>query len=242
MRLNNLLRRIVGGRRKKRRSHPFWIRNIIDRVTPYTMTSVDRIAALCHAVEHIVKENISGSIVECGVWKGGSMMAAALALKHLGQTDRRLYLFDTFEGMSPPTDRDVFVSTRRSAQQLLREEKKDSLFWAVSPLDEVRANLQSVHYPQDRIIFVKGLVENTIPDPRLNEIAILRLDTDWYESTKHELIHLYPLIASGGALIIDDYGDWEGARQAVDEYFAANNLAFDLKEIDHTGRIAFKSY
>jgi hypothetical protein len=85
-----------------------------------------------------------------------------------------------------------------------------------------------------------GKVEDTIPADIPEKIALLRLDTDWYESTKHELIHLFPRLQKGGVLIIDDYGFWKGARKAVDEYFAENNIQILLNRIDDTGRMAIK--
>jgi hypothetical protein len=95
-----------------------------------------------------------------------------------------------------------------------------SSVWARSPLDEVRRNLLATGYPADRVRFVVGRVEDTLPDQAPESIALLRLDTDWYASTRHELVHLFPRLAVGGVLLIDDYGHWQGARQAVDEYLA----------------------
>ena len=91
-----------------------------------------------------------------------------------------------------------------------------------------------------RVEFVQGRVENTLPAAAPPEIALLRLDTDWYESTRHELEHLYPRLVDGGVLIVDDYGYWQGARQAVDEYFGETGEAILLNRIDDTGRIAVK--
>ncbi len=103
------------------------------------------------------------------------------------------------------------------------------------------ANLAATGYDAQRLHYVKGKVEDTIPSAAPEQIAILRLDTDWYASTRHELEHLYPRLARGGVLIIDDYGHWEGARRAVDEYFATQQVAILLNRLDQTGRIAIKS-
>jgi O-methyltransferase len=218
-----------------------WVAWIIEKAAPFTMTSHERISALCHAVRYVTKHSIPGDVVECGVWRGGSAMAAALTL--LGERDlaRRLYLFDTFEGMPPPTEVDRAAGSGKSAALLLKEADEASLIWAHAPLDEVRANLASTNYPADRIRFVKGRVEDTIPREAPEKIAILRLDTDWYASTRHELIHLYPKLSVGGVLVIDDYGHWEGARKAVDEYINDNHLPILLQRIDYTGRIAVKT-
>jgi len=209
------------------------------RVGPYTMTTPARIYALIRAVEYVSARELPGALVECGVWRGGSMMAVALTLLRLGIRDRDLYLFDTFSGMTEPTDEDVERSGKRAAD-LLVEENRDSDVWAIASLDEVRGALFSVGYPQERIHFVQGPVEETLPTSAPDEIALLRLDTDWYSSTKHELVHLYPRLSSGGVLLLDDYGYWQGARRAVDEYISENDVHLLLNRIDNTARIAVK--
>ena len=212
---------------------------IYRRVAPFTMTSKERIHALCSSVQYISKHAIEGDIVECGVWKGGSMMAAALSLLKLEQ-ERKLWLFDTFDGMSEPTAADVDIRGQSAGDRMAKDDKVDSAIWAYGALDEVERNLKSTSYPDRLITYVKGKVEDTIPATVPEKIALLRLDTDWYESTHHELTHLYPQLTVGGVLIIDDYGHWVGARKAVDEYIAENDLKILLQRIDYTGRIAIK--
>ncbi|MEN3310805.1 MAG: O-methyltransferase [Actinomycetota bacterium] len=209
------------------------------RVAPYTMTTPPRIYALARAVEYVSARAIPGAFVECGVWRGGSMMAVALTLLRLDITDRDLYLFDTFTGMTAPTGEDVRRSGERAAD-LLAEESPDSDIWAIAPIDVVREALLEVGYPQERIHFVQGPVEETLPASEPDEIALLRLDTDWYSSTKHELVHLYPRLTTGGVLILDDYGYWQGARRAADEYMSENDTPLLLNRIDNTARIALK--
>jgi hypothetical protein len=167
------------------------------------------------------------------------MMAVALTLLRLGVTDRDLYLFDTFEGMTEPGDEDVKHSGERAAD-LLAGASHESHEWAVASIDEVREAVSSVGYPEARTHFVQGPVEETLPANAPAEIALLRLDTDWYSSTKHELLHLYPRLTRGGVLIVDDYGYWQGARQAVDEYIATNDVRLLLNRIDYTARVAVK--
>ncbi len=225
-----------------RRRFPDVDRRVVDifnRVKPYTMTSPERVFALCDAVRYVAAAGIEGAVVECGVWRGGSSMAAALMLRELGAADRDLHLFDTFEGMSAPTEHDRRAGGPAAAD-LLAASGKDAKVWAYSPLDEVRANLQSTGYPMERVHFVQGKVEDTIPEHAPDKIAILRLDTDWYESTRHELEHLFPRLAVGGVLIIDDYGAWEGARRAVDEFIDAQKVRILLNRIDETGRVGVK--
>jgi hypothetical protein len=215
----------------------------IRRVRRYTMTTPRRIAALCDGIEHTVRAGVPGAVVECGVWKGGSMMAAALTLLRLGATDRDLYLFDTFQGMPPPTEEDVFsaydgYSPMRHWRRRRREGGANS--WHYVAADEVRAAVLSTGYPAERVHLVEGRVEDTLPAAAPEEIAVLRLDTDWYESTKHELVHLYPRLSPGGVLLLDDYGHYEGARRAVDEYFETAGGRPLLTRVDYTGRVAVK--
>jgi len=204
------------------------------------MTTPPRIYALRRAVEYVVSRPVGGSIVECGVWRGGSMMAVALTLLRLGITDRDLYLFDTFTGMTEPGEEDVKHSGE-SAADVLAGSSRESHDWAVASIDQVREAVLSVGYPEDRIHFVQGRVEDTLPAQAPADIGLLRLDTDWYASTKHELVHLYPRLAPGGVLIIDDYAYWQGARQAVDEYIEENALPLLLNRIDYTARIAVRA-
>ncbi len=208
--------------------------DIIARVMPFTMTTPQRVAAVRQAVQYVEANDIPGAFVECGVWKGGSSMAAALSFK----TPRPFYLFDTFEGMTAPTAEDVRASDGRGADAVLGAADKGAHVWCESGLAEVQANMRSTGYPEGLVTCVKGMVEDTIPANAPDQIAILRLDTDWYASTRHELEHLYPRLSPGGVLIIDDYGYWEGARKAVDEYFAGRVL---LHRIDDTGRMTIKA-
>ncbi|MDI9864924.1 TylF/MycF/NovP-related O-methyltransferase [Flectobacillus sp. DC10W] len=213
---------------------------ILKACRPYTMTSIERMYALYNAVTYIVKNNIAGSFVECGVWRGGSSMMIALTLKELGVTNRALYLYDTYEGMSEPTADDVDFRGGQ-AKELMDQnvENKENSVWCLADLNDVQTNMRSTGYPLDLVHFVKGKVEDTIPATMPDApIALLRLDTDWYESTAHELKYLYPLLIQKGVLVIDDYGHWEGCKRAVDEYFNGSLL---LNRIDYTGRIAIKS-
>jgi O-methyltransferase len=215
-------------------------KEIYAAVKPFTMTSLERVVALIQATRYIVENNIAGDIVECGVWRGGSMMAVAHTLKRLGATDRKLYLYDTFSGMPPPTGHDR-RHDGRPAQQLLNETAVNTGIWCYADRRDVDTNLRSTGYPEHNIILVEGAVEETIPRTLPDHICLLRLDTDWYESTKHELTHLYPRLVQHGVLIIDDYGHWQGARQATDEYFSRFPVRPLLQRVDYTGRITVKA-
>jgi len=211
------------------------------KVKPYTMTTPERIASLCNAVNYLVKNNIEGDFVECGVWRGGSTMAAIDTLQKAGDKSREIYLFDTYEGMSEPTEHDKVITGTAAIELLNSSNREDATsVWCYSALDEVQKNVGSLKYPSNQVHYIKGKVEDTIPQTLPKKIALLRLDTDWYESTAHELKYLYPLLVPGGVIIIDDYGNWEGARKAVDEYIAAEKLPLLLNRIDYTGRIGIK--
>jgi hypothetical protein len=215
-------------------------RRVVMDARPFTMTSLERIAALTQAVEYTVKNKIPGAFVECGVWKGGSSMAAALTYLEMGKTDVDLFLFDTFQGMPPPGNEDFHAETGRPAGELLAKSAKRDDVRAYASIEEVRRNLESTGFPSDRVHLVKGMVEETIPLYAPEQISVLRLDTDWYSSTKHELIHLFPRLSKNGVLIIDDYGHWAGARKAVDEYFSKERIQPLLNRIDQTGRSCIK--
>jgi O-methyltransferase len=210
---------------------------IIERARPNSMTSPERLHGLCVAVEYVVSNRIPGAIVECGVWRGGSMMAAASVLTLLGDTGRDLWLYDTFEGMTSPGEFDISASGGRAADLLAASTSERGVL-ARASLETVKSVMDSAGYGGGEIHYVKGPVEKTIPGQVPESIAILRLDTDWYESTRHELFHLFPRIRANGILIIDDYGDWQGARKAVDEYLESVDDPVLLQRIDQTGRMA----
>jgi hypothetical protein len=204
---------------------------IMKKVQQHTLTSKERLNELLRAIDYISKARIMGDIVECGVYRGGSMMACAIRLLEIGDVERTLHLFDTFEGMPKGDKIDVDIYGKSSSYYT---------GWACAGLDEVRTNMHSTKYPVDNIRYVKGKVEDTLPDATPDQIALLRLDTDWYSSTLHELNCLYDKIPTGGVLIIDDYGHFEGARQAVDEFFQTRGEAVFLSRIDYTGRLIIK--
>lgn len=213
-------------------------RPIIRAARPYTMVRKEKSYALYLATRYVAQHDIPGAIVECGVWRGGSMHVVARTLLAIGDTSRELYLFDTFEGMTPPTDKDRTYDGR-TATELLATQPKTARIWAIASVEDVKQGFEEIPYPQDKIHFVKGPVESTLPAQAPDEIAILRLDTDWYESTRHELVSLYERLASGGVLIIDDYGTYQGSRQAVDEFVEETGARLLLVPIG-PGRIAVK--
>ncbi len=211
------------------------------------MTSVERLQALIDSVRYCVRGDVPGAFAECGVWRGGSVLAMILTLQDLGIEDRDIHLYDTFEGMTAPTEHDVPIEGPRALDTWQQAEHRNERAWPemfgpdVFDEEAVRSLLESTGYPREKLHLIRGPVEQTIPADAPETLALLRLDTDWYESTQHELEHLYPRLASRGVLIIDDYGHWEGARRAVDEYFESSPAAPLLHRIDYTGRIAVKT-
>ncbi|HEY0323202.1 MAG TPA: TylF/MycF/NovP-related O-methyltransferase [Pyrinomonadaceae bacterium] len=209
-----------------------------------TMTSIERMYALYQATCYVLDGDVPGDFVECGVWRGGSLMLMAYTLLSRGCTDRTIWLYDTFDGVTAPAEVDVQAMSGRSAVDILdeRERSQDDPFWGIAPRPLVESNLRRTGYPLHRFRFVEGDVLQTIPAEAPESMAVLRLDTDWHKSTLHELEHLYPRLSPGGVLIVDDYGYWRGARQATDEYFQTVAVRPLLNRIDYTGRICVKPF
>ena len=211
-----------------------------ERCNAHTMTSLERLYGLHRAVEYLQRHGIEGDVVECGVWRGGSTMMAALSLMHFCGVERDLYLFDTFQGMPEPTEED-YKFGEGSAHAKWRELRQDKgSKWNYAPIEEVREAMLSTGYPAERIHLVPGMVEETLPGQAPARIALLRLDTDFYASTMHEYVHLYPRLVRHGVLIIDDFGTWAGSAQATQEYFAQNGVTMLLNRLDPGGRIGVK--
>lgn len=220
----------------------------------FTMTSKEVMYSTYQAARYVAQRGIPGDVVECGVWRGGSALLAALTLQKLETAPqpsrlartlggkrpaatRKFWLYDTFEGMTAPTLRDVDVEG--VAAQTYLETYADDGKWCYADEADVRQVFASNGIAADDIRLIKGDVVQTLPQQHPDQIALLRLDTDWYESTKAELEILYPRLAVGGVMIIDDYGHWEGARQAVDEYFAQHPFVL-LNRISYAVRVVVK--
>jgi O-methyltransferase len=217
-------------------------RELYERCSPYTMTTLERMYGVHQAADHVARAGIAGDYVECGVWRGGSSMMAALSFARAGDHERMMWLYDTFEGMPEPTAEDAgdAIEGVDVHDEWQRQEAGDHNDWCYAPLDDVQANMRNAGLAEERLRLIKGKVEDTIPAQAPERIALLRLDTDWYASTKHELEHLYPRLEPGGVLIIDDYGHWPGAREAVDEYLAEHGIHLLLGRLDYSGRMAIK--
>ena len=217
---------------------------IIQAVTPYTLTNPKRLMALLDSVAYIVDAGLEGAIVECGVWKGGSMMCAAMALHELRDENRDLYLFDTFEFEVPyapdSADGQRAATAFARASKASKSERREAI---ICNIKDVEGRLRETGYPASKVHFVAGKVEDTLPERAPDRISLLRLDTDLYQPTLHQLTHLFPRLEQGGVLIIDDYDDatWPGVRKAVDEYLDSNNVRLLLHRVDSGSRLAVKS-
>lgn len=210
-------------------------------VAAYTLTGPERVAALVEAVRYIVAAHVPGALVECGVWRGGSALAMLRTLVELDATDREVWLYDTFDAMPSPSERDVDVHGVAASvyhEQYAADPATLDPAYDYLPLPQVRELLLSTGYPRERLHLVEGLVESTIPASAPDRLALLRLDTDYYTSTRHELEHLAPRLSSRGVLLVDDYGHWRGSREAVDEWMATLPHPLLLQRIDYTARLA----
>jgi len=185
----------------------------------YAAVGNARLYALIKAAKHIVHAKIPGAAVVCGVGLGGSTIAITRTLRNEGDTSRPTWLYDTFD------------SETRSEYD---DYKASQAYIATVMQKRCRG------YDQSALVFVEGMVEDTIPGTMPDAIALMHLDLDWYAPTKHVLAHLWQRIVPGGVVLIDDYGCWASCRKAVDEYFAENDIHVLLNVVDYTGRIGVK--
>jgi O-methyltransferase len=217
--------------------------SLVNRISPYTMTLNDGLETtyeLFQAVKYVVQNRLAGDVVECGVWRGGSMMLMAHALQHFGDMSRQLYLYDTYAGMTEPDDVDIDYDGNAMKPIWNFAAQQGLMMGAGEALDGVKANMRSTGYPESQMHFIAGNVLETIPAQLPSSIALVRLDTDWYKSTLHELQHLYDLIVPNGVLIIDDYGWCRGARKATDEFFSDRQFKPLMHRIDQGPRMIVK--
>ena len=213
-------------------------REALEIVADYTLTSYERLVTLWRQVRYLDRARILGCLVECGTWRGGSVGMMALAHLAGGRPLRDLHLFDSFEGLPEPDqekdgDAAIDYAAGRASGKLA------SIGQCVAPLEDNRRLLgEIIGYPVSLTHYHVGWFQDTVPRdaPEIGPIALLRLDGDWYESTKICLEELALKVSSGGMVVIDDYGKWPGCRQAVDEYLSKLNRPLFLNHIDPPGR------
>ncbi len=211
---------------------------IIKFVSPYTLCSEERIQNVLNCIQYIVDHDIEGDFVEVGVFRGGIIMAMALKCIQLG-VKRTIYAYDTFSGMTEPTEEDENLSFIKASDIMSKEsEMYDPGIYCISQLDETKRNVEKTKYTD--VVYCIGDVVQTDKEKIPKKIAILRLDTDWYESTKFELEEFEPTAVSEGDVIIDDFGPWVGSQKAVTEFLKKNPYKF--AKIDYTGIFWQKYY
>ncbi|MDP3726503.1 MAG: TylF/MycF/NovP-related O-methyltransferase [bacterium] len=189
--------------------------SILKTVAPYTLLGYSALENAYDLAEDVEKKGLSGSFVECGTWKGGAAATMA-AVAHRYGNQRKTWYFDSFEGMPEPTQEDKKGEGKRGGTEDLTG---DMLKASISDVEEVI--FEKLKLPRENNIIVKGWFQDTLPEKKreIGPIAILRLDGDWYESTKVCLEELYDQVVSGGYVIVDDYGAWAGCKKAVHEFF-----------------------
>jgi hypothetical protein len=204
------------------------------KASPYTMASIERLVNAYDLCVRAQNENVPGALVECGVWRGGCSGAMAYAGR---KSNRLVHLFDSFEGLPEPVSAlDGALSVEYSANHASGELKP--IGQCVAPMEDVRTLLSILRIDFSKVVFHKGWFQDTLPAdaPSIGSIAVLRLDGDWYESTKICLNYLYDKVSPGGYVIIDDYGHWEGCKRAIDEFFQVKRISPELIYVDYTGR------
>ncbi len=214
---------------------------IYESCKPFTMVSVEKSYALYLATKYIIDNKIPGDFVECGVWRGGQTMIMAQVLLRANDTSRKIYLYDTYTGMTEPDVMDVHIGNDEPASVTWsKEQQVGHNDWCYAPRQDVEKNLISTGYPAEKLVFVEGMVEDTIPSVLPEKIALLRLDTDWYASTYHEMVHAFPRLQEKGVLVVDDYGTWAGSRKAIDQYLEEQHMPLLLNKVGKSGRVAIK--
>jgi hypothetical protein len=201
---------------------------IYEKIKNYTMCRPERFTRFCQSI--LDTQNLEGNIIECGVWKGGMSCGAARFLLD-NNINKKIYAFDSYEGFPEPTDEDIIAINNLKAKNLENWGMKRE-GWNDSPLECLYECMNKLNIPNDKIVPVKGWFKDTVPKFDIDKISILRLDGDWYDSTKVCLENLYNKVVSGGIIILDDYGYWKGCKQATDEFLLQNNINITLNKTD----------
>jgi O-methyltransferase len=206
----------------------------IVRVLPKTMLPMPRLLDLYEIVKRLNREGVKGNLVECGVWNGGAVGLMAIAnRRHPGPT-RVLHLYDSFEGLPQPTKFDTnvylgFLEQRKETLDAAREKHGLTAIGAcrgTSEREVAKFLTGRLGVKREDLVFHVGWFQDTVPASResVGDIALLRLDGDWYESTKFCIENLFDKVVSGGFVVIDDYGKFEGCRRAVDEFLTGRRI------------------
>ena len=194
--------------------------------TAHTMVGVERLKNLADLMSRALEAKIPGDFIETGVWRGGCCILMRSILGIYSDTQRRVFVADSFEGLPLPKP-ELYEADTDDQHHTYKE--------LVVSLDQVKANFSRYDLLDDQVVFVKGFFADTLQTLTDNKFALLRLDGDMYESTYCALEALYPQLSPGGYIIIDDYGAIEGCRKAVEEYRDAQGITAPITEVDWTG-------
>jgi len=191
-----------------------------------TMIGLRRLDNIEYCVTDVLRQQVPGDLIETGVWRGGAAIFMRAILKAYKNTERVVWVADSFEGLPKPDPE------RYPADAGDRHWTASAL--AVS-LEEVKANFARYDLLDEQVRFLVGWFRDTLPTSPIRQLAVLRLDGDMYESTMDSLRNLYPRLSKGGYVIVDDYGAVPGCRAAVDDFRREHKITATLRQIDWTG-------
>jgi hypothetical protein len=200
------------------------------RLGAHAMVPLVRLDNVADCVATVVRDDVPGDLIEAGVWRGGTAIFMRGVLAALGDEARTLWVADSFEGLPVP-DTDEHPKEARAVAGKTIAEDYDNF---AASFDEVRANFEAYGFLDERTRFLKGWFADTLPTAPIDQLSVVRLDGDLYQSTMDALVALYPKVASGGFVIIDDYAEdlWTDCRQAVDEFRAEHGIVEPLVPVD----------
>jgi hypothetical protein len=196
----------------------------------HTMLPIKRLDNIQHCMAEIENDKVPGDCIETGVWRGGATIFMRAFLKVHGVENRRVWVADSFEGLPVPDVTRFPLEAKAHSSKTMVEEYKH---FAVS-VDDVKDNFRRYGLLDDQVVFLKGWFKDTLPHAPIESLSLMRLDGDYYESTMDGLVNLYPKLASGGFVVIDDYGEdmWTYCRKAVDDFRAAHGITDPLVKVD----------
>jgi O-methyltransferase len=205
------------------------IKQVIAEVRPWTVVPDEGLATTIRLTLGAIDVGIPGDLVECGVWKGGCSFAMLLAQRYaFGQIRRPVWMYDSFMGMGATAPQDGEHARWWKQRSLTVPDDPDKQNYCAASLDEAVtaiANLGLMNW----VKICPGWLQATLQDHKPEKIAVLRVDCDWYEPVKCVLEELAPLVSTGGPVILDDYGIWEGCTLATHEYLAKHQLPWAIK-------------
>lgn len=205
---------------------------VIDAVRPrYTLTSPEALESVVTLTLHAIDTEIPGDLVECGTWMGGCSFAMLLAQRYAyGEIRRPVWMYDSFEGMSPPSPEDGSHAAKwyETAETLPKDRASNE--WCIAPLEAVREHIAELKL-EGYALLRPGWLADTLPKNKPRQIALLRIDCDWYDPVKAVWEELEPNVSPGAPIIIDDYYAWEGATLATHEYLSTHKLPWPISSI-----------